>query len=103
MELDTVVCMDALEYLRGLHPTQKPVPLFEYLIKTYTNEGDTVLDFCVGSGTTAVAARNTGRRFLCCDASLDYVAAANLRLQNSDPMQASVLPNGMKQRSLFES
>src|SRR5690625_1909296 len=40
----------------GLHPTQKPVSLFEYLIKTYTNEGDTVLDNCIGSGTTAIAA-----------------------------------------------
>jgi len=45
----------------GLHPTQKPVALFEYLIRTYTNEGDTVLDNCAGSGTTAVAAENCGR------------------------------------------
>lgn len=44
-----------------LHPTQKPVALFEYLIKTYTNEGDTVLDNCAGSGTTGVACENTGR------------------------------------------
>jgi hypothetical protein len=44
-----------------LHPTQKPVALYEYLIKTYTNEGDTVLDICMGSGTTIVAAENTGR------------------------------------------
>jgi site-specific DNA-methyltransferase (adenine-specific) len=46
---------------RGLHPTQKPVALFEYLIKTYTNEGDTVLDNCAGSGTTGIACENTGR------------------------------------------
>ena len=46
------------------HPTQKPVPLLEYLIKTYTNEGDTVLDNCMGSGSTGVAARNTGRNFI---------------------------------------
>lgn len=45
----------------GLHPTQKPVALFEYLIRTYTNEGDTVLDNCAGSGTTGVACENTGR------------------------------------------
>lgn len=49
---------------RRVHPTQKPVGLFEYLIKTYTNEGDIVLDNCIGSGTTAVAARNTKRNFI---------------------------------------
>jgi site-specific DNA-methyltransferase (adenine-specific) len=49
---------------RGLHPTQKPVALFEYLIRTYTNEGETVLDNCIGSGTTAIAAENTGRRWI---------------------------------------
>jgi len=47
-----------------LHPTQKPVALFEYLIRTYTNEGDTVMDNCLGSGTTAIAAENTGRRWI---------------------------------------
>lgn len=48
----------------GLHPTQKPVPLFEWLISTYTNEGDTVLDNCMGSGTTGVACKKTGRHFI---------------------------------------
>jgi site-specific DNA-methyltransferase (adenine-specific) len=48
----------------GLHPTQKPVALFEYLIKTYTNEGETVLDNCMGSGTTAVACINTNRNYI---------------------------------------
>jgi len=47
-----------------LHPTQKPVALFEYLIKTYTNEGDLVLDNCAGSGTTGVACKNTNRNFI---------------------------------------
>lgn len=47
-----------------LHPTQKPVALFEYLIKTYTNEGDVVLDNCMGSGTTAIACLNTGRNYI---------------------------------------
>ena len=49
---------------QGLHPTQKPTELFEYLIKTYTNEGETVLDNCMGSGTTAVACINTNRDFI---------------------------------------
>ena len=49
---------------KSLHPTQKPVALMEYLIRTYTNEGDTVLDFTMGSGTTGVACVNTGRKFI---------------------------------------
>lgn len=49
---------------KGLHPTQKPVALFEYLIKTYTNKGDTVLDNCMGSGTTAIACLNTDRQYI---------------------------------------
>lgn len=48
----------------GLHPTQKPLPLMEFLIKTYSNEGDTVLDNCMGSGTTGVACKKTGRYFI---------------------------------------
>lgn len=48
----------------GIHPTQKPVALFEYLIKTYTNEGGTVLDNCMGSGTTAIACMNTNRNYI---------------------------------------
>ncbi|HEX2986136.1 MAG TPA: site-specific DNA-methyltransferase [Caproiciproducens sp.] len=48
---------------RGLHPTQKPVALFEYMIRTYTNPGELVLDTCMGSGTTAVACINTGRNY----------------------------------------
>lgn len=48
----------------GLHPTQKPVELFEYLIKTYTDEGDIVLDNCIGSGTTAIACINTERKYI---------------------------------------
>jgi len=50
---------------KTIHPTQKPVALFEYLIRTYTNEGETVLDNCSGSGTTAIAAENAGRRWVC--------------------------------------
>ena len=49
---------------KGLHESQKPVPLFEYLIKTYTNEGDLVLDNCMGSGSTMVACKNTNRKFI---------------------------------------
>lgn len=60
----------------GLHPTQKPVPLFEYLIKTYTNEGDIVLDNCAGSGTTAIAAINTNRKWICIEKDETYYEKA---------------------------
>jgi len=66
---------------KGLHPTQKPVALFEYLIKTYTNEGDLVLDNCIGSGTTAVACINTNRRFIGIEISEEYCKIANQRLK----------------------
>ena len=65
---------------RGLHPTQKPVALFEYLIKTYTNEGDLVLDNCIGSGTTAVACKRTNRNFIGIEKEQKYVDIAIKRL-----------------------
>ena len=64
------------------HPTQKPQALFEYLIKTYTNEGDTVLDSCMGSGTTAVAAIATGRNFIGFEISEEYFKIANKRIED---------------------
>ncbi|MED0876571.1 site-specific DNA-methyltransferase [Bacillus mobilis] len=64
-----------------LHPTQKPVALFEYLIKTYTNEGETVLDNCMGSGTTAIACMNTNRNFIGFELDEDYWRLANERIE----------------------
>jgi site-specific DNA-methyltransferase (adenine-specific) len=64
----------------GLHPTQKPVDLFEYLIRTYTNEGDLVLDNCMGSGTTAIACKNTNRNFIGFEKEEKYFDIANKRL-----------------------
>ncbi len=63
------------------HPTQKPVELFEYLIRTYTNEGDLVLDNCIGSGTTAIAAMKSNRNFFGCDSSEEYVEIALNRVE----------------------
>ena len=63
-----------------VHPTQKPVALMEYLIKTYTNEGETVLDFTVGSGTTGVAARNLGRKFIGIEMDDHYFEVAKGRI-----------------------
>ena len=57
---------------RTLHPTQKPVALFEYLIKTYTNEGDLVLDNCAGSFTTAIASENLKRNWICIEKEKEY-------------------------------
>ena len=67
---------------RAVHPTQKPVSLFEYLIKTYTNKGETVLDNCIGSGTTAIAALNTGRYFIGIEKEKKYFDIANERIAN---------------------
>ena len=64
----------------GLHPTQKPVALFEYLIKTYTNEGDLVLDNCLGSGTTAIAAMNTNRNWIGIEKDPVYYELAEERI-----------------------
>lgn len=66
-----------------IHNTQKPVPLIEYLIKTYTNEGETVLDNCLGSGTTAVAAINTNRQFIGIERESEYVAISNQRITDA--------------------
>ena len=63
-----------------LHPTQKPVALFEYLIKTYTNEGDTVLDNCAGSGTTGVACKNLNRNYILIEKEQEYIDIINKRL-----------------------
>ncbi len=65
---------------RGLHPTQKPVALLEYLIRTYTNEGETVLDNCMGSGSTGIACVNTGRDFIGIELDPDYFETAKKRI-----------------------
>lgn len=70
------------------HPTQKPLGLFEYLIRTYTNEGDIVLDNCVGSGTTAVAASRTNRKFIGFELETKYIQIANQRLEAITDTQA---------------
>ena len=66
-----------------IHPTQKPVALIEYLIKTYTNEGETVLDNCMGSGTTAVAAVNTNRNFIGFELEKEYFNIACKRIEEA--------------------
>ena len=65
------------------HPTQKPVALMEYLVKTYTNEGDTVLDFTMGSGTTGVACKNLNRNFIGIELDKNYFNIAKERIDNA--------------------
>ena len=72
---------------RGLHPTQKPVALMEYLIKTYTNEGETVLDFTMGSGTTGVACKNLNRDFIGIELDKDYFEIAKERIEKHTTQQ----------------
>jgi len=74
----------------SLHPTQKPVALMEYLIKTYTNEGETVLDFTMGSGTTGVAAKNLNRKFIGIEQDENYFKIATDRI-NKQEKQLKIL------------
>lgn len=67
-----------------LHPTQKPVELMEYLIKTYTNAGEAVLDFTMGSGTTGVACKRLGRDFIGIEKDDDYFDIACKRINAED-------------------
>ena len=76
----------------GLHPTQKPVALFEYLIKTYTNRGDTVLDNCMGSGTTAIACINTNRNYIGFELNKEYYEIAKNRINKH------ILDNNLQDR-----
>lgn len=68
---------------KGLHPTQKPVPLLEYLIKTYTNENETVLDNCMGSGSTGVACVHTNRNFMGIELDNHYFDVAKNRIETA--------------------
>lgn len=93
-----------IEFGNGLnnkvHPTQKPVALFEYLIRTYTHEHALVLDPFCGSGTTAVAARNTKRRYICGDISAEYVAIARDRVR-VEPFAPIVADDDVSDLPLF--
>lgn len=69
--------------IHRLHPTQKPVPLFEYLIKTYSNDGDLVLDSCAGSFTTAVACENLKRKWICIEKEKEYCEVGLKRIKEN--------------------
>jgi site-specific DNA-methyltransferase (adenine-specific) len=89
-----VLAMSVVE--RGsVHPTQKPVALMEYLIRTYTNPGETVLDFTMGSGTTGVAAANTERRFIGIERDPDYFDVAVKRIREAVEQASAPVQGGM--------
>jgi len=81
----------------ALHPTQKPVALFEYLIKTYTNEGDLVLDNCAGSGTTGVACQNTNRNFILIEKDPEYCKISEARIKAYEEDKQKTLLKGLKE------
>lgn len=85
------------------HSTRKPIALFEYLIKTYTRPGEIVLDPCVGSGTTALAAYKTGRDFIAGDITESYVQIARERLTRARLDQPIQVAPGLVQRTMFEA
>lgn len=76
---------------RGLHPTQKPVALLEYLIRTYTNEGETVLDFTAGSGTTGAAAININRNAILIEREHEYCEIIKKRIAEAEQNKANSL------------
>ena len=79
----SVLCFKTDKQKSALHPTQKPVALLEYLIKTYTNPGDVVLDNCMGSGSTGVACVNTGRGFIGMEMDAAYFETAKQRIEDA--------------------
>jgi len=78
---------------KGLHPTQKPVALMEYLIKTYTNEHDVVIDMFMGSGSTGVACVNTNRRFIGIELDPDYFKIAEERINQAAEKGGFLMPD----------
>ena len=79
----------------SFHPTQKPVPLIEYLIKTYSIEGEIIVDNTAGSGTLAIAAINTNRRYICIEKDPDYFEVMRNRIETHDP-NALITPKKAK-------
>ena len=79
----SVIKIKSTDSTKNLHPTQKPIQLLEYLIKTYTLEGETVLDNCIGSGSTAVACLNTNRNFIGIEKDDKYFGIAKKRIEEA--------------------
>ncbi|MBC8549892.1 MAG: site-specific DNA-methyltransferase, partial [Candidatus Brocadiales bacterium] len=78
----TIIKFSRDDNRKNIHPTQKPIKLFEYIIKTYTNENDLVLDCCAGSGTTAIACLNTNRKYICIEKEPKYYEIMKNRIES---------------------
>jgi site-specific DNA-methyltransferase (adenine-specific) len=89
-----------------LHPTEKPVELLEWLMKTYSNKGDTILDSCMGSGSTGVACKNLNRNFIGIELNSDYFEIAKNRIEtlnNAAKLRQSEQPrNAVKSKNIFK-
>lgn len=92
-----------VEERNKLHPTQKPVALMEYLIRTYTNEGERVLDFTMGSGTTGVAAMNAGRKFIGIERDETYFQIASDRISAARPVAPQLVAMNDNYMSAWEA
>jgi len=79
----SIINIKSTDSTKNLHPTQKPIALLEYLIKTYTNENDTVLDFTMGSGSTGVACKNLNREFIGIELDKNYFNIAKQRIEST--------------------
>lgn len=77
----SIIRVEGIAQRHIIHPTQKPVSLFEYIINTYTNENELVLDNCSGSGTTAIACLNTNRNYICIEKEKEYVDMSDERIR----------------------
>jgi len=86
-----VTILEFANEVKTVHPTQKPVSLFEYFIRTYSNEGELVLDSCVGGGTTAIAALRTNRRFIGFELNEDYFQVAQARIAAEKEREPNLL------------
>jgi len=88
---------------KRIHPTQKPIELMEYLIKTYTNENETVLDFTAGSGTTAVACINTNRNYIGIEKDTKYCETADKRIEQAKKGSSDNIQNNTQQQQVENS
>jgi site-specific DNA-methyltransferase (adenine-specific) len=79
----------------GIHPTQKPVALIEYLVRTYTDEGETVLDSCAGSFTTAIACINTNRKYICIEKDINYYSIGCKRIEQAQSQGTLFTADGL--------
>ena len=80
---ESVLCFNNVANNKRTHPTEKPINLLEYLVETYSNKNDLILDNCSGSGSLAIACHNLKRRFICIEKDIDYYNASVERLKNA--------------------